>query len=159
MQNNRKNHSEELKNKGKQISDDSFSMGKVLRMALTEDDGIVLKNSAVQRTKYFVVVGHDQDNGLIASLLVNSNVNENVINTKMLLDCQFPLRKNDYGFLHYDSYLDCSELFELNKIKILQNGMEIGELTSRDRMLVVEHLRDSEVISAKLKKRYKIINN
>ena len=159
MQNNRKNHPEALKNEGKQITDDSFSIGKILKMALTEDDGIILKNNALQRTKYFVVVGHDQDNGLIGSLLVNSNVNENVINTKILLDCQFPLKKNDYDFLYYDSYLDCSELFELNKIKILQNGMEIGELTLRDKMLVTEHLRDSEVISAKMKKRYKIINN
>jgi len=143
----------------KQITDASFSTGKVLRMSLTEDDGIILKNKAIQRPKYFVVVGQDIENGLIGSLLINSNVNKNVINTKTLLDCQFPLQKKDYDFLQYDSYLDCSELFELDKIKILQKGMEVGELTSKDCMLVMEHLRYSEVISPKLKKRYKIINN
>ena len=82
----------------------------------------------------------------------------NVINTKTLLDCQFPLQKKDYDFLHYNSYLDCSELFELDKIKILQKGMEAGELTSKDRIPVMEHLRYSEVISPKLKKRYNIIS-
>jgi len=143
----------------KQITDASFSTGKVLKMSLTEDDGIILKNKAIQRPKYFVVVGQDIENGLIGSLLINSNVNKNVINTKTLLDCQFPLQKKDYDFLQYDSYLDCSELFELDKIKILQKGMEVGELTSKDCMLVMEHLRYSEVISPKLKKRYKIINN
>jgi len=143
----------------KQITDDSFSTGKVLKMALTEDEGIVLKNRAIQRLKYFVVIGQDIENGLIGSLLINSNVNKNVINTKTLLDCQFPLQEKDYDFLIYNSYLDCSELFELDKIKIMQKGMEAGELTSRDRMSVMEHLRYSEVISQKLKRRYKIINN
>lgn len=148
-----------MENTEKRITDDSFTTGKILKMALMEDDGIVLKNSAVQRNKYFTVIGQDKDNGLIGSLLINSDVNKNVINTKVLLDCQFPLQKNDYNFLNYNSYLDCSELFELDKIKILQKGMEVGELTSKDKRLVMEHLRDSEVISAKLKKRYRIINN
>ena len=159
MQSNWKKIPKELKSKSKQITDNSFSMGKVLKMALTEDDGIVLKNSAIERTKYFTVIGQDQDKGLIGSLLVNSNVNTNVLNTKELLDCQFPLRKKDYDFLDHDSFLDCSELFELDKIKIIQKGREEGELTLKDKNLVLEHLRDSEVISAKLKKRYKILNS
>lgn len=147
-----------MKNNEKKITDNSFSTGKVLKMALTEDDGIVLKNSATERTKYFTVIGHDRDNSLIGSLLVNSDVNKNVINSKILLDCQFPLKGNDYDFLQHDSYLDCSELFEMDKIKILQKGVEVGELTSKDKILVMEHLCNSEVISVKLKKRYKIIN-
>ena len=141
---------------GKQITDNSFHTGKVLKMALTESEGIVLKNKEIQKPKFFVVIGQDSDKALIGSLLINSNVNKNIINTKTLLDCQFPLMKEDYNFLRYNSYLDCSELFELDKIKILQYGMEEGELTLKDKMLVMEHLRDSEVISQKLKKRYKI---
>ncbi|MDR2384137.1 MAG: hypothetical protein LBD80_00545 [Tannerella sp.] len=149
----------ELKSKAKQITDNSFSIGKVLKMALTEEDGIVLKNNETERSKYFVVVGQDRDKGLVGSLLVNSNVNFNVINTKELLDCQFPLRKENYAFLDYNSYLDCSELFEMDKIKIIKRGTEKGELTERDKMLIMEHLYNSDVISVKLKKRYKIVND
>jgi hypothetical protein len=141
------------------LKDASFLTGKVLKMNLTEEDGIVLKDGAEGRNKYFVVVGCDVDNGLVGSLLVNSNINENAINTKELLDCQFPLKKKDYDFLKYDSYLDCSKLFELSKVKILGRGVEKGELTSDDKQLVLEHLRNSEVISTKLKKRYHIIND
>ena len=158
MQNNWKNQSGELKSKTKQITDNSFSTGKVLKMALTEDDGVVLRDNAKERYKFFSVIGQDKDKGLVGSLLINSNVNENVINTKELQDCQFPLRKKDYDFLSYDSYLDCSELFELDKIKIKRTGTEEGELTQKDRVLVLEHLRDSEFISTKLKKRYNMIN-
>jgi hypothetical protein len=153
MQHNWKNQLSELKSKAKQITDNSFSTGKVLRMALNEDDGIVLKDNAKERHKYFSVIGQDKDRGLVGSLLVNSNINQNVINTKELQDCQFPLRKKDYGFLSYDSYLDC-----LGKNKIMRTGTEEGELTQNDKALVLDHLRDSEIISAKLKKRYNIIS-
>jgi hypothetical protein len=150
---------EELKSKNKQITDNSFVPGKVLKMPLTEEDGIVLKNNEIERTKYFVIVGQDMNNGLVGSLLVNSNVNINVISTKELLDCQFPLQKEDYVFLTHNSYVDCSELFEMDKIKIIKRGSEEGELTEKDKMLIMEHLCQSEVISVKLKKRYKIVND
>jgi hypothetical protein len=159
MQKNWKKQLEELKGKNKQITDNSFFTGKVLKMALTEEDGIVLKNNATERNKYFAVIGQNQDKGLVGSLLVNSDVNTNIINTKELLDCQFPLQKDEYAFLDYDSYLDCSELFEIDKIKILKKGTEEGELTEKDKALIMEHLRSSEFISTKLKKRYKIIND
>jgi hypothetical protein len=55
MQNNWKNQLRELKSKAKQITDNSFSIGKVLKMALTEDDGIVLRDNAKERYKYFSI--------------------------------------------------------------------------------------------------------
>jgi hypothetical protein len=159
MQKNWKNILGELNSKNKQITDNSFSTGKVLKMPLTEEDGIVLKGNAKERHKYIAVIGQDKDNSLIGSLLVNSNINENVIKTKKLLDCQFPLKEKDYDFLDHDSYLNCSKLFELSKIEIINKATEEGELTSKDRELVREHILNSEVISTKQKKRFNIVKN
>jgi hypothetical protein len=143
----------------KNIKSESFAVGKVLKMAFDESDGIVLKEGATNRDKYFVIIGIDANHSLIGAFLINSNINENVITTKELLDCQFPLKKTDYDFLKYDSYLNCSQLFELSKIKVLAVATEEGELTTRDKELVREHILNSEVISIKQKKRFNIVKN
>jgi hypothetical protein len=141
----------------KRISDQSFVVGKILKMAFDKSDGIVLKGGARDRDKFFVIIGIDANNSLIGAFLINSNINENIITTKELLDCQFPLRKGDYDFLKYDSYLNCSQLFELSKIKIWARATDEGELTEPDKALVIEHIIHSEVIPIRQKKRFNMI--
>jgi hypothetical protein len=41
----------------------------------------------------------------------------------------------------------------------LNRGTEEGELTPKDKTVVLEHLCNSEIISTKLKKRYNIVKN
>jgi hypothetical protein len=139
------------------ITDASFAPGKVLRMDLTEEDGLILKNGAKDRAKFFIVIGQDIDQGIVGSLLINSNINPNAIRTKELLDCQFPLKSKDYNFLDHDSYLNCSKIFPLDKVKIRQEAKEIGSLNAGDLSLVIDHIKNSEVISMKEKKRYSIV--
>jgi hypothetical protein len=143
----------------KNITDSSFSTGKVLKMPLTEEDGLTLKEGDRERSKYFTVIGQDINNGVVGSLLINSEINTNVNRTKELLDCQYPLTGSDYDFLDHDSFLNCSKIFPLDKIKIRNKAKEVGELNSRDKALVIDHVKNSEVISMKEKKRYKIVND
>jgi len=139
------------------ITDASFAQGKVLRMDLTEDDGLILRKGRRDRSKFFVVIGEDIDRGIVGSLLINSNINANAVCTRELLDCQFPLKSSDYDFLDHDSYLNCSKIFPLDKVKIRQEANEAGNLSSKDLPLVIDHIINSEVISMKEKKRYKIV--
>lgn len=137
------------------IKDTSFQTGKILKMRLDESDGIVPKDGYESRIKYFVVLGEYKHDSVIGVFLINSNVNKNSINTKELIDCQFPLKETDYEtILAYDSYLDCSEIMELSKIKINTLGTELGQLTDSDIDLVVETIEKSEIISPKQKRKF-----
>lgn len=143
------------KHNEKQITSDSFQVGKILKMRLDEEDGIILKGGYIDRLKYFVVIGQVLNDGIIGAFLINSHINENIISTKTLLDCQFPLKKQDYPeILTRNSYLDCSDFFEISRIKILKLGCEIGQLTDADLTLVVQFIETTEVFSAKEKKRF-----
>jgi hypothetical protein len=137
------------------IKDTSYQTGKILEMRLDESDGIVPKDGYESRRKYFVVLGEYKNDSVIGVFLINSDVNKNSINTKELIDCQFPLKEADYEtILDYDSYLDCSEIMELSKIKINTLGAELGQLTDSDKGLVIDTIEKSEVIPPKQKRKF-----
>ena len=134
----------------KPITSNSFEVGKILKMNLNKDDGIIVKYPYSSNLKYFVVIGQVLDYGIVGAFLINSEVNP-----KTLEDYQFPLYEKDYPeVLEHNSFLNCSDLFELNKIKIINEGFEIGQLTKKDLELVIHTIETSEVLSTKDKKKY-----
>lgn len=146
-----------MRPKADPINEESFEMGKILQMPLEESDGLVLKDGYKERVKYFVILGQISTDRIVGVFLINSHINKKIITTKELLDCQFPLKKNDYpNTLDYDSSLDCSDLFEISKIKIINKASEIGKLTDSDRDLVIDHIERSEVITPQQKRRFGI---
>ena len=72
---------------------------------------------------------------------------------------QYPLMVRNYrDILDYDSWLDCSDIFELSKLKITEkNGKLKGCLISEDRERVMQFLRETEVFDNATKRRYGII--
>ncbi|GAB6011774.1 hypothetical protein [Viscerimonas tarda] len=137
------------------ITDNSFKVGNILKMSFDKSDGIVLKDGYEQRNKYFVVLGEIPNDCIVGAFFINSIINVNAINTKELLNCQFPLKEKDYpNILEYDSFLDCSDLLEISKIKIKNIGAEIGKLTESDKNLVIDHVEKSEVLTPKQKRRF-----
>jgi predicted rRNA methylase YqxC with S4 and FtsJ domains len=70
-----------------------------------------------------------------------------------LICCQYPVKQSDYpDVLEYNSYIDCSEIFEIGKEKIKKKGIVKGHLTEQDRELIINFLKETEVISVKEKK-------
>ena len=137
------------------IQDSSFDRGKILSMPFDESDGIVVKGGYQEHRKHFVVLGVSENDSIIGAFFINSIVNTNVKKTHKQLSGQFPLKQKDYPtILEYDSKLDCSDLIEVDKIKILSIGNEIGQLTTCDMDMVFLHIEESELISAKQKKRF-----
>lgn len=66
--------------------------------------------------------------------------------------------RNYRDILDYDSWLDCSDIFELSKLKITEkNGKLKGCLISEDRERVMQFLRETEVFDNATKRRYGII--
>jgi hypothetical protein len=146
-------------NKEKEVvTESSFSIGTILYMVLDQNDGITPKYGYSDRKKYFIIIGFTPEGNAVGSLLINSDINPHVIRTEELISCQYPVKKADYpDVLEYNSYIDCSEIFEIRKEKIMTEGAVKGHLTEQDKELVINFLKETEVITTKEKKRYGIL--
>lgn len=110
------------------------------------------------RNKYIVIIGFTPEGVAIGALLINSEIDSSK-RSEELLNCQYPLMVRNYrDILDYDSWLDCSDIFELSKLKITEkNGKLKGCLISEDRERVIQFLRETEVFDNATKRRYGII--
>lgn len=137
------------------ITENSFKIGSILKMTLDKSDGIIPKDGYKTRRKYFVVLGEIKEDRIVGSFFINSDINANVQTTRELQDCQILLEEANYpAILDYDSYLDCSDIFELDKTKIEAIGSQIGQLLETDISRVTEHIEKTGVISPKQKKKF-----
>ncbi len=141
----------------KKLTDNSFRIGKIISLDLNKSDGIEIKGGYATRKKYIVIIGVSEDN-IIGVVLINHAINFNALPTKELQDCQYPIKKDDYAhILTANSFIDCSEIFELNKERVKQEGEDEKDLTELDKELVIGCLKESEVIAPKMKKKYGLL--
>ncbi len=136
----------------------SIRIGDIIYVALNEDDGLILNKGYSTRNKYIVVIGFTPEGIAVGTLLINSNIDPSKYSQEMM-DCQYPLLHRNYpSILSYDSWLDCSDIFELSKEKISErNGTYKGSLNVEDKERVLEFLRDTEVIDNITKRRFGLI--
>lgn len=118
------------------------------------DRGTILHSSIfeyVDHGKYFVVIGVSGE-CVVGFFFINSNISHTIWNKQDQLDMQYPLKKSDYGFLRYDSFLCCTNILRINKsdlIRSIQDGRTsyIGELLPRHREEILELVRNSKLFS------------
>ena len=94
----------------------------------------------------------------MGALLINSEIDPSKRSQEMM-DCQYPLLLRDYrGILDYDSWLDCSDIFELTKQKLAERKDRMkGRLISADRDRVMQFLKETDVFDNVTKRRFGII--
>ena len=110
----------------------SIQPGSVFRMTLFPKDGVTPKNEGDKsRTKYFVVIGIDEESLLVGSLLINSDVNINLVHA--IAPYQHCIYPKDYAFLG-DKYrfIDCYRIKELSFTQIIEDGDYIGTVSAVD---------------------------
>ncbi len=136
----------------------SVKVGDIIYMPLDEDDGLILKDGYKDRLKYIVIIGFTPEGIAVGALLINSEIDPSK-RSQELLDCQYPLLLRDYRHvLEYDSWLDCSDIFEIPKLKITdKDGKLKGCLSEEDRERVMEFLKETDVFDNATKRRYGII--
>ena len=136
----------------------SVKIGDIIYVPLDEEDGLKLKDGYNDRDKYIVIIGFTPEGVAIGALLINSKIDSSK-RSEELLNCQYPLLVRNYRtILSYDSWLDCSDIFELSKLKIAEkNGKLKGCLIPEDRRRVIEFLKETDVFDNATKKRYGII--
>ena len=137
----------------------SVKIGDIIYVPMDEEDGLILKNGYDDRKKYIVIIGFTPEGVAIGALLINSEIDSSKKRSEELLNCQYPLLARNYrSILDYDSWLDCSDIFELSKLKITEkDGKLKGCLTPEDRERVIEFLKETDVFDNANKKRYGII--
>lgn len=107
----------------------SVKVGDIIYVSLNEEDGLILKDGYDSRRKYIVVIGFTPEGVAIGALLINSKIDSSK-RTEELLNCQYLLLVCNYrNILDYDSWLDCSDIFELSKLKITEKN---GNLIDRE---------------------------
>lgn len=136
----------------------SVKVGDIIYVPLDEEDGLILKNGYEDRKKYIVIIGFTKEGIAIGALLINSNIDLSKRSDE-LMNCQYPLLLRNYrNILDYDSWLDCSDIIEITKQKIIDKDGELkGCLLDEDKERVVEFLKETDIFDNATKKRYGII--
>lgn len=136
----------------------SVKVGDIIYVPLDEEDGLTLKGGYKDRLKYIVIVGFTPEGVAVGALLINSEIDPSK-RSQELMNCQYRLLHRHYKhILNYDSWLDCSDIFEIPKLKIEdKNGKIKGCLTDEDKERVMLFLKETDVFDNVSKRRYGII--
>lgn len=132
--------------------------GEIVRMKLTQQEGITPKNDGdVDRNKYFVVLGRTDDGSIIGFSVINSNINEHL--PMELQQLHYPIKKSDYPFLKHDSFIYCGQLKEIKTSVFAERYQSetFGKLHESDLNLVLGALLSSPLETRKHLKRFGII--
>ncbi|MBS3770791.1 MAG: hypothetical protein KGY69_11095 [Bacteroidales bacterium] len=127
-----------------------IKIGTVLRL--------YVKDITPPKPKRFIVVGFTDDKSELATVFINSNINEKVNWSIEHQNAQIKLPK-DKPFLERKSYVDCSELKQWSVMYLeskVKNNPEyiIGELEKDDLDKILNNIKYSQIIKGKYLKKY-----
>ena len=93
----------------------------------------------IDHGKFFVIIGVSQ-NEVAGFFFINSNINRSLESKPEQIAMQYPMRKKDYSFLHYDSFLCATNILKFPRERIV-SSINTGETTFIGNM-VEEHLEE-----------------
>lgn len=119
--------------------------GSVFKMTLYPKDGIVPKHKGEEsRTKYFVIIGLDDNSVIAGILLINSEINVNKM--RAIAPYQHCIYPKDYDFLGEKyRFIDCYRVIELQFNQIVKLGKYIGTISEVDLSKVIDLTNASPV--------------
>jgi len=134
------------------ISEVQLCKGTIAYLPLGSEEGLIVTGGYKYRNKYIVIVGITENEFVVGSLLINTKAHDA---TPELGACQFPLEQKDYPeILDYKSWLDCSQLFRIEKNKMLRHAQFCGSITEKDSSLLFSYLHESTMLSNREKKEF-----
>ncbi len=112
----------------------------------------------IDHAKFFAVMGVYQDD-VAGFFFINSRIHPIIMDKPEQLAMQYQMRKHDYDFLRYDSFLSANEL-QTRPVDILVQSMKeghtdiVGQLTHKDLNAVLQICRECDLFTAKEKRRF-----
>lgn len=131
------------------LKDIQIRVGSVFRMTFYPKDGIKPKGEgATSRTKYFVIVGIDNNGDYIGASLINTNVNINF--AKMIAPYQLCIYPDRYKFLDGKfRYVDGYTIRRIEKSRIQHDAEYIGIIEESDIKEIHKLLKESPAMDAR----------
>lgn len=125
------------------------------------DRGVILHSTMfenIDHGKFFVVVGINADY-VAGFFFINSNINIHIKDKQEQLDMQYPLKKEDYSFLKYDSFLSATRIENIPRSKIvdtIHTGITniIGTMKQEHMDELLEKARESILFSKQQVKQF-----
>lgn len=112
----------------------------------------------IDHGKFFAIIGvsHDYVAGFF---FINSRVNIHIEGKQAQLDMQYPLKKEDYSFLHHDSFLCATKIEKIERSKLAQTIISgvttiIGNMKTEHMDELLEKARESILFSKIQKKQF-----
>ena len=123
--------------------------------------GVILHSDIfpdIDRGKFFVVIGVDED-FVAGFFFINSNINSAIWNKQEQLAMQYPMRKADYDFLRYDSFLCATNIITRSRKELSESIQEnrsslVGHMKQEHLDDVLEMVRNSKLFSNIEKQRF-----
>ena len=113
----------------------------------------------IDHGKFFVVIGQNEEE-VIGAFFINSNIRNFLLTKPKLLALQLGLGSDNYPFLNYNSFLDCSQIIRVAKA-VLDSDIAAGIASFRGKLhpedldSVLSLVRDSDVFSDSEKEFFK----
>lgn len=87
-----------------ELMDDRLSIGSVIFE--------FVYNTHPPKEKYYIIVGQSEDKIALATVFINTSINQYFRSKPDLLKLHLPLHAADYPFLKWDSHVDCTDIQE-----------------------------------------------
>ena len=125
------------------------------------DRGTILLSSIfeeIDHCKYLVVMGISETH-VAGFFFINSNIHPSLFKKNDQLAMQYPLKRTDYDFLKYDSFLCATDILTKSREELVlsiskQETKIIGELQEQHLNEVLDMVRSSKLFSKIVKKTY-----
>ena len=116
--------------------------------------GVILHSTMfadIDHGKFFVVIGVSEEE-VAGFFFINSNINKSLENKPEQYAMQYPMRKCDYDFLCYDSFLCATRILKMPREKIaasIRDGVTtfIGNMIEEHLEELLESARHSRLFS------------
>lgn len=118
-----------------------------------------VQDTSPPKSKYFIVVGKNNDSCCFASIYINSEINVKINYSQELRNLHIPLLQELNPFLNHDSYANCSTIHEKDYTSIVADHMKIvdGVVHPDTFRIILDTLKNAKTISKRLKERYGLI--
>ena len=132
----------------------AIEIGQVLKMEMFPEDRMKPKPGKVSKPKRFVIIGYSDDGRVLASLLVNTRINERMF--ARIAPYQHLVKAADNDYLDHDSYVDCYTVREFSSERVLESAEYLGHIKDDDLAECIEHVRQSPAIKPYVLKKFKL---
>jgi len=137
----------------KKFAREKLKPGTVLRL--------FVKDTVPPKIKRLIIIAVDNENYLLATLFINSEINPMLLNSEELIQLQFKIDSNKFDFIKHDSYVDCSKLKprnieQLSELIIKDPKTVIGEVDEVTLRKIKKIVKKARTIPVGLKKQFRL---